>query len=488
VRALGDVALFAQTILDRPLRPYQLEVARAVLRSISRRQGLTFTVLFARQMGKNELSAILEAYLMTTHQLAGAQIVKAAPTFKPQLITSMQRLEGLLQNPLTAGQWRREHGYMLRLGRARTIFFSAEPQASVVGATADLLLEIDEAQDVDPEKYARDFRPMGATANVTTVLYGTAWTPDTLLARQAAINQAAERQDGVRRHFAFDWRHGARANPLYGRYVEAEIARLGAEHPIIRTQYCLQTLDGQAGFFSAEQRALLRGTHPRCRMPRAGAAYIAGIDVAGALEAAATGPPGSTADAALRALQPRKDSTVCGIAELAYDAEEQPVCRLVDVYWWTGRPLDQQASALIHLLREVWQVRRVAVDASGIGAGLAGRLVRALSPQVVEPVVFSAPEKSRLGYQLLALVNRAGLQLWAEDHSPESRELWQEVACTRYELRAHQQIAWYVPEEQGHDDFVTMLALLARAAQAAPPPAASVRIRPRRTPEDEGRY
>ncbi|MDR7613175.1 MAG: hypothetical protein QN210_12280 [Armatimonadota bacterium] len=480
MRALSDVALFAQTILGRPLRPYQLAAARAVLESVRHRRGLTVTVLFARQMGKNELSAVLECYLMTAHQLAGGQIVKAAPTFRPQIVTSMQRLERLLENPLTRGQWRREHGYMLRLGRARTIFFSAEPQANVVGATADLLLEIDEAQDVDPEKYARDFRPMGATANVTTVLYGTAWTGDTLLARQAALNQAAERADGVRRHFQFDWTHGAAANPLYGRYVAQEIARLGPDHPIIRTQYRLETLDGIAGFFSPEQQALLRGAHARCRQPVPGAVYVAGVDVAGAAEQAA--------DAALRALKPRKDSTVCGIAELARTADGLPVCRLVEIYWWTGRPLDQQAAALIHLLRAVWQVRRVAVDASGIGADLAARLSRALGPQACEPVVFTAPEKSRLGYELLALVNRAGLQAWAEDHSPESRALWAEVARCRYELRAREQIAWYVPEDEGHDDFVTMLALVARAAQAAPPPPAAVRLPPGPGAHDEGRY
>jgi hypothetical protein len=37
-------------------------------------------------MGKNELSAHLEAYLLYIHQLAGGTLVKAAPTFKPRLI------------------------------------------------------------------------------------------------------------------------------------------------------------------------------------------------------------------------------------------------------------------------------------------------------------------------------------------------------------------------------------------------------------------
>jgi len=38
------------------LRPYQQDVARAVLESIQQEKGLTFSVEIARQGGKNELS------------------------------------------------------------------------------------------------------------------------------------------------------------------------------------------------------------------------------------------------------------------------------------------------------------------------------------------------------------------------------------------------------------------------------------------------
>ena len=47
------------------LRPYQQEVARAVLESIQNNCGLTFSVEIARQGGKNELSAHLELLLLT---------------------------------------------------------------------------------------------------------------------------------------------------------------------------------------------------------------------------------------------------------------------------------------------------------------------------------------------------------------------------------------------------------------------------------------
>ncbi len=73
------------------------------------------------------------------------------------------------------GIWIAELGYIIRLGNARAIFLSADESANVVGNTAHLLLEVDEAQDVSKEKYTKEFKPMGASTNVTSVLYGK-WT------------------------------------------------------------------------------------------------------------------------------------------------------------------------------------------------------------------------------------------------------------------------------------------------------------------------
>ena len=107
VRALSDVEAFSHAVLQRPLRPYQVDIARAILRSVEEQAGRTITVMMPHQSGKNETSAQLEAYLLTRHQAIGGSLVKAAPMFKPQIINSIQRLTRLLGNPLTAGGDRR---------------------------------------------------------------------------------------------------------------------------------------------------------------------------------------------------------------------------------------------------------------------------------------------------------------------------------------------------------------------------------------------
>ncbi len=266
------------------LRPYQLDVFNAVADSVARRKGLSFSVEIARQGGKNELSAHLELSVLAAQSCFARNIVKCSPTFQPQAFISMTRLKDCLNDQGFAGLWTTERGYIVRLGRARAIFLSAEESSRVVGHTAHLLLEVDEDQDVDKEKYSKDFRPMASTTNATTLLYGTAWDDSTLLEQSKQVNLELERKDGIKRHFRYDWHQVAMHNPDYLRYVEAERQRLGDEHPLFRTQYRLLPVRAGGGFLSASQRAQMQGDHTRRHAPHHGSTYVAGIDLAGEAE------------------------------------------------------------------------------------------------------------------------------------------------------------------------------------------------------------
>ena len=263
------------------LRPYQSAIFWAARESVVRRRGLTMTVEIARQGGKNEISAQLGIWLLAYFSGKGGRMVKAAPTFNPQALVSLRRLQDRLDDGGFAGKWRLEGGNIVRVDRAQQTFLSAEPTSNVVGATADVLLELDEAQDVERDKFLKEFRPMGATGNATTVLYGTPWDGGSLLETMSEENRELERKDGVRRDFRFDWEAVAACSPLYGRYVESERERLGEEHPLFRTQYRLLPIAPGEGMFNRSQLALLRGGHARLRGPLPGRVYVAGVDVAG---------------------------------------------------------------------------------------------------------------------------------------------------------------------------------------------------------------
>jgi pimeloyl-ACP methyl ester carboxylesterase len=152
-----------------------------------------------------------------------------------------------------------------------------------------------------------------------------------------------------------------------------------------------------------------------------------------------------------------------------------------------------------------WSFARVCIDASGIGAGLADFLA-SRRPERVEKFVFSAPSKSRLAFNMLAMINTGKLSVYkgttlpssppapllqsgrgdGQDRlatsplsslEPELAEFWREAQACRYWLRASETMGWGVPEREGHDDFVVSLALTVRATEGLAPPPASALIR-----------
>jgi len=439
------------------LRPYQQEVALAILDSVFNRKGLTFSVEIARQGGKNELSAQLELLLLTLYMAESQNLVKCSPTFKPQTVISIVRLKDRLNDAGFGGIWVAELGYIVRLGNARAIFLSADGSANVVGNTAHILLEIDESQDVSKGKYTKEFKPMGATTNVTTVHYGTTWDDSTLLEEVKQTNLEMERKDGVRRHFRYDWQEVAKYNPDYLAYVEAEKERLGEKHPLFLTQYCLLPIHGGGGYLSVQQRAQLQGGHARKHKPDRSKVYVAGIDIAGEAEA--------EEGAILRALKPQKDSTVVTIGELDFsrdNIQKQAKIKVVEHYWWTGRKHTALYPQLIDILKNVWHCRKVVVDATGVGQPVSSFLRQALGSRI-SPFIFTQRSKSELGFALLAAINSGRLKMYAGDGSPEYQEFWFEMEKAKSQYRPSQTMNFYVDPAQGHDDFLMSLALLVEA-------------------------
>jgi hypothetical protein len=322
---------------------------------------------------------------------------------------------------------------------------------------------------------------MASTTNALTVLYGTAWSDDCLLEKQRQSNLDIENRNRDRRlHYEYTWERLAAVNPAYRAFVEAEIAALGGSHPVIRTQYELQPVAALGKLFSAEQRRLLQGDHERLAEPGDGEVYVAGVDVAGEDEEAE--------DAVLRALKPRRDSTVVTIGRVEWSEEREPRLEVVEVYQWTGRDHKRQLGDLKHLLREVWACRRIVVDATGVGAGIASWLAQEFSEEVVEQFVFGAASKSKLGYLMLGMVNTGRCRMFAADGSEDYIDFWKQASLAKYEMRANQLMRWYVEESEGHDDRLMSLALCCWAADLAAAPAEDAVVRPRPVGYETGWY
>ena len=460
---LGRVDLYSDIVIGCKLRSYQVEPARAIVDSVVRGAGLTFAVMMSRQAGKNELSAQLESYLLHLFIHRGGQIVKASPTYKPQTINSIIRLQDRLRNWWTRGRARRREGYMVQMGQARALFFSADPHTNVVGATANVLLECDEAQDVRSDKWDKDFRPMGASTNVTTVLWGTAWTSDTLLAATIKHLERLQARDGIRRVFKYDAGAVGAEVPAYADYVAAEVARLGRNHPLIKTQYYLEEIDARGGLFGPLRRALMRGDYERRHDPEAGHRYALLVDVAGEDEA--------EGDAMARMLMTnrKRDATALTVVDVDAPFGELPTYRVVDRKSWLGVKHTMLHGQILALANH-WHAMFVVVDATGVGAGLASFLEKALGDRLI-PVVFSSRVKSDLGWDFLGVVETGRYREYINDEESDTRQFWYEVETCQHEIRKGpgQSMKWGVWETpaydgliaRGHDDLLLSAALCA---------------------------
>jgi len=441
-------------------------------------------------MGKNETSAILEAYLLTC--MRSGTMVKAAPTYRPQIIHSRLRLLSLLENdqPNQKRIWK-AHGYMVGMAPnfkvesqtgPRIMFFSASPDANIVGATASILLEVDEAQDVSVEKFNRDLRPMASTTNCTTVLYGTAWSDDTLLAQVKATNEELEETDGIKRHFQYDWTELAKYNKNYKQFVEAEIARLGPEHLTIRTQYCLQTISGAGFLLNQHQRYLLQGKHKWQDQPdeETDGYIVAGVDVGGEERPKQGQEMRNT----------KRDSTIITLARVSLTETLLPALHIIHQIQWTGMAYSNQY-ANICAICEQWNVRRLVIDRTGLGEMMASYLLQKFGEDRILPFHFTRPSKSKLTYQFLSLVNSGRLKMYSHDRAPDDiyQEAWKQLKLARYRVPGEGMLDMYVSPDEGHDDFLISMALCSEALRewATPIVDASI-IRPRVLYSGESRY
>lgn len=404
-KLLADPVAFSHRLLpERALRGYQAgPVAAAAAMVVGRACGDHTAPhaqlwLFSRQSGKDEALAQLVAWLLLRYHRRGGEIVVALPSWRPQGVLARERLRAVLAAPrlsalLTALELMPQvSGSSVALGRAVARYVSAGPSANVRGLTASLLLVANEAQDIRPDRWDSAFAPMAASTGAPTLYLGTPWESTSLLARELRYLSALEQEDGRRRVWRVPWTVVASALPAYRVHVEERMAQLGAGHPFIRTEYCLEELAGQGRLFPPERLASVRGTHTALVAPCAGERYALLVDVAGEDEASAEE---LRTDPTLR-----RDATALTVVRIV--PGERPRYEAVWRARWVGARQVRQYEELVRLAR-AWRAERVVVDSTGVGAGLAAFLRQALGERV-RPIVFTPRLKSELGWAFVGLV------------------------------------------------------------------------------------
>jgi hypothetical protein len=310
---------------------------------------------------------------------------------------------------------------------------------------------------------------MSASTCATHVFWGTAWTSATLLARELRAAEEAEKKDGIRRVFRLTAEDVMKELEAYRKHVEEKVARFGRTHPMVRTQYYSEEVDGEGGMFPAERVALMKG-HSTPSVLHPNSLYALLLDVAGEDE----GVRGI--DGAMSMANPSRDATALTLVEIrldGFDLKGLPVYIPAKRWQWIGAN-HVTLQTTIRDIALAWKVRALVVDATGVGAGLASFLDRAL-PGRVTPFTFNSTSKSALGWDFLAIVDSGRWQepIFAELPGDEQvryqAEFFAQLAACQYEVSndAKRTMKWRVPDnarhpisgEPLHDDWVLSAAL-----------------------------
>ncbi len=278
---------------------------------------------------------------------------------------------------------------------------SASPNAAIVGATAELLLEVDEAQMVAAEKYDREAAPMAAANNAVQVFWGTAWDDQTLLARETRLAQKEEELDGRKHVFTTTAVEVGKEVPEYESFVRSQIELLGREHPAIRTQFFCEEITDLTSMFTEERMNKMKGDHDPLYRPEKDKCYVFLIDVAGSDEVQAK-------DKRAHGFSDRRDATVVTICEVIlpngkkYDAKNF-VWKVVNRRLFRNVPSDLLEKEICGDI-DLWKPRRIFIDHSGLGAMLSDILLTKYKSKVC-PIDITAANKTKMAWDFLAMVD-----------------------------------------------------------------------------------
>ena len=458
--ALVDVRYHREVFCGQPLYPPQIEAVELVEHHIAEQSGKTITIRSSRQTMKNECSATIHARALALYSKEGGIIVRTAPTHKPQIVNSKLRLEKMVKiDPIIRGKVKKREGYIYECGEAQIQFLSAQDRTNVEGATASLLLDIDEAHKVDKGKFEEAFGPMAAWKAVPTVMWGVAADKQDLLYEYRRYNEEYDPALNLQ----YPWHVWAELRPEYAKHCEERKGKLGENHPVWLTQYCLIDIEAIAGLLKPWHiKTILTSEHARQTEAVSEKRYVAVIDLAGEEE---------EGEVTIGRREAPRDATICWIVEVDYTdiVYDMPKFRVVQGYYWVGKQFaagpdgDKGQQEILLDILNYWRPRKTVIDARGIGAQTAAYVAKRFAN--VEQYAATADSVSDDCYGFLALAENGRISMWQDDESETYRECVRQLKETKYQIFQHDKIRLIKPQSGAHIDMVKALTYLARCTK-----------------------
>src|SRR5665648_311099 len=140
--------------------------------------------------------------------------------------------------------------------------------------------------------------------------------------------------------------------------ISSQFSKLGRNHPMVKTQFFSEEIDGVGGLFPEARRAMMVGTHVKRVCPEAGKVYTVLVDVAGDEEGASEGI-GEISNA-------KRDATALTIVEVNLESMRDDLVkapRYLTVFrkLWVGTRHTRLYGEIL-ALAQMWDAKRLVVD------------------------------------------------------------------------------------------------------------------------------
>ena len=239
----------------------------------------------------------------------------------------------------------------------------------------------------------------------------------------------------------------------YRKHVESRVNALGWDHPIIRTQYKLESIAALGSFLNQMHiNTLFSGTHERHRSPRDGVHYEMLVDIA-------AGNEEFNPDDILQGVEDvATDSSAIWIYEVTNLVASNglfPIILIRDVIWLTGNSL-ASTEAIIKSTMESWNIQKATIDSVGVGRQIGESIKKLFGENVVNAYVASDTTVSEDCYGLLARLNSASVFMFANDNSKEFEEIERQAGWTQYQA-SKGKMKLRKPKADKHIDLIKAL-------------------------------
>lgn len=454
--------VFLEYLCDTKLFPYQQESARRIIESLIINDGEEITVIQSRQSGKTEvLGSVVATVMVLFPKLAimfpdllgkfakGVMVGTFAPVENQaetlygrivDFLTSDRAMEIMadpeIDDAPTGG------GKIIKLRRSGSFcrMQTANPRAKIESKSYHFIV-IDEAQHTDEYTVRKSIHPMGAFYNATIVKTG---TPDVTKGDfYSAIQHNKRRQTRGRRqnHFEFDWRHCAKYNPNYAKFIAKEKLRIGEDSDEFALSYDCRWLLERGMFTSESQMEALGDKSMEVVKAWHYSPVVVGIDPAR-----------------------KQDSTVVTVVWVDWDRPDEfgfYEHRILNWLEMHGDDWEEQYFRIVEFLSN-YDVLRVGVDSQGVGDAVAQRLDILLPSIEVVPMASNSSDQSVRWKHLMQLMQRHKVSFPAHAKTRRLRpfkRFHQQMVDLEKKYQGKYMLAAAPEENEAHDDYPDSLAI-----------------------------